>query len=182
MKKMPDDNDCDRGIYEDKYCFATLDPLQSVHGYTILVLKKHRADIADGNITEAELSGFIHAIHKIAIRLKERLRDEYGERPERIYVCSLCDGVEHLHVHLVPRYPWRNPRDCDYYRAQFTDRDGKEEIESRIASGELGGFWYLARAERDYKKQQFWQKQIPERVKHLEELARTLRICSEASP
>jgi len=166
---------CKRGIYEDRYCFATLAPEQYTHGYAILVLRNHRADITDYNISNEELSGFISAIHKLARHLKDKLRDNNNNPPERIYVCSLCDGVQHLHAHLIPRYKFTR-EDRVNYREQFKERDSKEEIDEAVESGELGGFWYIAHREKNYKRSELWAKSDKERAQHLEKLASKLRL------
>jgi diadenosine tetraphosphate (Ap4A) HIT family hydrolase len=91
---------CKRGIYEDAYCVGTLTPEQYTRGHTLLVLKNHRADITDPNISSEELLGFITAIHKVTNHLKNKARNDRGEPPSRIHVLSLCDGIKHLHAHL----------------------------------------------------------------------------------
>jgi diadenosine tetraphosphate (Ap4A) HIT family hydrolase len=38
-------------------------------------------------------------VRTVGAVMKERLPCD------RVYVATLCDGVEHLHYHLIPRYP-----------------------------------------------------------------------------
>lgn len=75
--------------------FTPLDEYRK--GHTIVALKKHRRDITD-TFTGAELLDFMSLVNQVAQRLKDTLD------AERIYVCSMCDGVEHFHAHLIPRY------------------------------------------------------------------------------
>jgi len=138
---------CNRGIYEDAYCVATLAPEQYSQGHTLVILKNHRTDMVDSSISSEELVGFVNAIHKLTKHLKKNLRDSNDKAPERIYVCSLCDGVEHLHAHLIPRYP----------------KTGK-------------GFQYIGELEKNYKESEFWKKSDEERAHNLQELAERLRL------
>ena len=138
---------CNRGIYEDAYCVATLAPEQYTRGHALVVLKNHRTDMADSSISSEEIFGFTSAIHKLAKHLKENLQDSNHKAPERIYVCSLCDGVEHLHAHLIPRYP----------------ETGK-------------GFQYIGELEKNYTTSDFCRKSDKERAHHLQELAERLRL------
>ncbi|MBA7629211.1 hypothetical protein ES703_36709 [subsurface metagenome] len=166
---------CRRGIFEDEYCVATLAPEQYTRGHTLLILKNHRTDVTDTDITGEELSGFINALTKLARHLKDRLGNQDSRRPERIYVCCLCDGIEHLHAHLIPRYPFTD-EDKTTYRQQFEERDGRQKIEEALSTCELGGFWYIAKREKDYTKADFWSKPDEDRARDLEQLARELKL------
>lgn len=177
----------DRIIYEDEYCFAALAREPYNEGHTIVILKTrakgpHRIDLTDENILPHERTAFIKAIHKIAIHLKNNLADHKKRipKPSKIYVCSLCDGITHLHAHLIPRYPF-SPEDKKIYKKLFTKRDGKREVERKIKDDDLGGFWYIAEREKNYKKTKFWKKSEQKRAKYLAELAKILSVkaCKE---
>lgn len=170
---------CTRAIYQDSNCFAVLAPEQYSIGHTLLILEKrksekHKSDITD-NISEEELSAFIKAIHIISKHLKEKAKNEFEQSPERIYVCILCDGVEHLHAHLIPRYPFTGT-DGNVYEQIFLERDGRKQINKNIQEDKLGGFWYIAERERNYKKSIFGEKSNKEKAEFLERLAKQLRI------
>ncbi len=165
---------CKRGIYEDDYCIATLAPEQYSIGHTLLILKKHRKDITD-NISKEELSAFINALHEISKHLKEKAENEFNQSPERIYACILCDGIEHLHAHLIPRYPF-TATEQNIYEQLFLERDGRKNINGKIKKDDLGGFWYIAEREKNHKKSVFWQKSDEERAKYIEDLAVKLRM------
>ena len=166
---------CKRGIYEDQYCVATLAPEQYTRGHAIVVLKRHRADITDVDLSETELAGFIIATNRVAKHLKQAARNDEGESPKRIYVCSLCDGVEHLHAHLIPRYPFMDS-DRDIYKSRFLPRDGEAKIQDAIKSDELGGFWYVAEREQNYAASEYGRKSNEEKAKSLQALAQQLRM------
>lgn len=166
---------CKRGIFDDlKYCFAILCPEQYTIGHTLLILENHRTDITD-NFLEGELTGFITAIHKVAQHLKAVVENEQGEHPERIYVNILCDGVEHLHAHLIPRYPFTEI-DKRVYRKLFLQRDGQEVVIKNQQRGDMGGFWYLTDREINYKWSEFKLKTSDEQARILEEQASKWRI------
>jgi diadenosine tetraphosphate (Ap4A) HIT family hydrolase len=162
--KLPDGTDCRRSIYEDDFSLAILAPEQYTIGHTLLILKNHRTDITD-DISGPYLLAFINAIHKVSVQLKDRARNDLGKQPERIYVAILCDGVEHLHAHLIPRYPFTELDEEDY-RTRFTPTRGEKAVGEAIKSGKLGGFWYVAERERPES----------EKAEILEERASELRI------
>ena len=89
---------CNRWIYKNDYCIVTLDPTQLSMGHAIAVLWNHSEDITDANLLGKEHHELIDAIQKVARRMKQKLQCE------RVYVATLCDGIKHLHYHIIPRY------------------------------------------------------------------------------
>ncbi len=168
---LSDGTDCYTCIYDDECCFAILSDKPCTVGHTLVVLKKHKTDITD-QVSKADLSHFIHAIHKVAGHLKKSAENERRERPEKIYVCMLGDGIKHLHAHLIPRYPFTED-DITTYRDIFTPRDGKSKVNKAIKSCEIGGFWYVAERE---KNCEFAKKSKKVRASILEKLANDLRL------
>ncbi len=161
-----------RTFYEDAYCFATLSREPYTWGHSLVILRAHAEDIT-ADIPEVALAAFTSAIHKVSRRLKERLRNEAGQAPERIYVSTLCDGVHHLHAHLIPRYPY-DAEDFAAYREIFAPRDGEEAVGKAIANRDIGGFWYIARREATFKSSSFQQSPEETRSAQLAALAREL--------
>jgi diadenosine tetraphosphate (Ap4A) HIT family hydrolase len=91
--------DCNRGFYKNsKCCIVTLAPEQLSKGHTLVILKNHAKDMSDDVVTPEEYADICNTIREVSKLLKLKLG------AKRIYVCSLCDGVEHLHFHLIPRY------------------------------------------------------------------------------
>ena len=173
--ELPGSIPCKTDIYDDnEYCFAILCPEQYTIGHTLLLLEKHRTDITD-NIPLEELVGFITAIHKVAKHLKAVAENQQGNHPERIYVGILCDGIEHLHAHLIPRYPFSKD-DKQTYIDLFSERDDEEKARNVAENGDIGGFWYVSEREKNWGKTQFGQKQGKEKVKYLQDLAEKLRM------
>ena len=157
-----------RKVYEDDVCYAVLENEQSIIGYTLVILKEHKETILDNSITDEQLVGFWRAVHKIGNRLKTVLG------AENVYVCSLCDGVSHFHVHLAPRYKWTT-QDKERYSELFRERDGEQAVKLSTALGKIGGFWYLADTERDYSKTEFGRLSIDGKGKFLQDLADRLK-------
>ncbi len=145
-------------------------------GHTILILEKHRKDITD-DFSQDELPAFIKAINLVSTHLKKQAKDERDKLPCRIYVSSLCDGVKHLHAHLIPRYPY-TPADENIYEQLFLERDGRATINRNMQSSELGGFWYVTERERNHKKSRYGQMLDQDKVSYLEGLARKLHMRS----
>jgi hypothetical protein len=74
-----------------------------------------------------------------------------------------------------PRYPF-DEKDKEVYKAKFSKRDGEKNVNEALQTGELGGFWYIAECEVNWKESEFWLRPSVERATILEELANRLRI------
>lgn len=98
--RIPSLKPCKRGIKEGTHWFATLSPDQYSEGHIVIVSRDHFDDIADPELVKKQdvLADIATGVAQCARRQKDVLG------AERIYVASLCDGIEHLHVHLIPRY------------------------------------------------------------------------------
>lgn len=132
---------CERWIEIAPHCIVTLSPVQVSEGHALAILLAHRADLSDPKVHPGELEGLMDTVRRTSQRLKERLGCE------RVYAASLCDGIEHLHFHLVPRY-----------------------------KNDQTGFEYLGEAERRHNSGEWiGPRDIPGRVRYLEALARRLR-------
>jgi len=150
-----DDNDQDflkRIVFEDESCYILVDRMQwkEKWGHVLVILKKHISDITDENLKTDELNKIISYVSKTAKALKD-LKNELREPVERVYIASLCDGVEHLHFHLIPRYKFTE-KDKEDYRNFFKDKKGEKESEriiENIKNNKIGGFWYALREEQN---------------------------------
>lgn len=125
-------------IYEDELIYAGHAQLRDGHttaylGYLMVETKRHAPGLADLNDDEAQALGLM------AARLSRALK--VSEGAEHVYAFVLGDGVPHLHIHLVPRYPGA-PR--DYWGVHVDEwpaapRGGPQEIKAlceRLAAGE----------------------------------------------
>lgn len=131
---------CNRFLYDDSYCIAVLAPEQYSPGHTLVILKQHRDDITSPALFGSELQYLLNDIHNIAVLLKSKLG------AERIYIASLCDGIQHLHFHLIPRY-----------------------------KNDKTGFQFMGDLEKGYYESPFYLKPDTEKVKLLEDMAKFIR-------
>ena len=86
---------------EDKYgnilWYAVLNGDQYVKGHTLVISGLHIVKIT-GNAIEESLKSIILGLNRVSKKLKEKLKCE------SVHVITLCEGQEHLHFHLIPRY------------------------------------------------------------------------------
>jgi len=87
-------------VYEDDRVLAFLDIYPAAHGHTLLIPKKHYANIEE--TPEDELAYLMKIVKKIGFMMKENLG------AEGYNVCENNDPVAgqeipHLHFHIVPR-------------------------------------------------------------------------------
>lgn len=114
-------------IYEDDLLYAGHIQIQpdaesAYLGYLMLETKRHAPSLADLDVNEAATVGVL------AARLAQALKATEGA--DHVYAFVLGDGVDHFHMHLVPRYPG-TPR--DYYGPRIDEwpeapRGGPAEI------------------------------------------------------
>jgi diadenosine tetraphosphate (Ap4A) HIT family hydrolase len=124
-----------------RHCIVTLDPAQLSRGHAVAILRQHRADIADEALSTDEHSRLLAVIQRVARMMKRQLPCE------RVYVATLCDVVQHLHYHLIPRY-----------------------------ATDVKGFGFMGQRETGYRTgYRIGPTKVDERVKYLESLARALR-------
>jgi diadenosine tetraphosphate (Ap4A) HIT family hydrolase len=176
--KYTDGSECNRCIYENDYCYAVLTPEQYTIGHSLVILNWHVDRIFD-NLDLEHFSGFFNSINHVARLLINSVVNDTMESPQNVYVGVLCDGFEHLHAHLVPRYPFKE-EDRDTYRKLFKDRDGNK-LEHNISSGNIGGFWILAEKEREWKITKYGRKTDEEKKKFLEYLRGKIKDTDKQS-
>ena len=92
-----------RVIYEDDHVLAFLDIMPSAAGHTLVIPKEHAPGILD--LADAEVAPLFAAVKRVDSMLAKNLM------PDGITI-GINQGrasgqeVDHLHVHLVPR--WKN--------------------------------------------------------------------------
>ncbi|MCC3355960.1 HIT family protein [Bacillus sp. REN16] len=87
-------------IYEDAYVYVghiDHNGEDSYLGHIMIDLKRHAPGLADMTMEEAKAFGMIMA------RVSKALKD--SEKAEHIYSLVSGNAVNHLHMHIVPRYP-----------------------------------------------------------------------------
>lgn len=87
-------------VYEDEHTRAFLDVMPRVSGHTMVVLKKHGWTILD--YTPDELSHLMETVQKVVRAISSCYKTEVftlgvNHKEEQ--------GVHHLHVHVMPRFP-----------------------------------------------------------------------------
>lgn len=88
-------------VYEDENVLAILDLSQTTKGHTIVMPKKHYANILE--IPEDELAYLIQKVQEIAKNLINKL----NAKGFNIIVNTneaAGQSVMHLHIHIIPRY------------------------------------------------------------------------------
>jgi histidine triad (HIT) family protein len=119
-------------VYEDEHAVAFLDKGHATRGHTLVVPRRHAADIWE--LSEAEAMAIMQSVHRVAHLLRDRL-DLRGERGRGLNItqangAAAWQEVFHYHVHLIPRYgddnftpPWRST---------FPSDEQKTEIQRQI--------------------------------------------------
>jgi len=87
-------------VYEDEHFLAILDRFPSATGHTLIIPKRHAADIFELNETEAA------GILPLAKRVAEKIRAELA--PDGVNIVQNNGRVAgqvifHYHMHIVPR-------------------------------------------------------------------------------
>ncbi len=101
-------------VYEDHVAVAFLDIGQATLGHTLVVPRKHTADI--WALTGDEAAAVMRSVHRVAGQLRGTLRP-LGLNVIQSNGAAAWQEVFHYHVHLVPRYendglvpPWRSTK------------------------------------------------------------------------
>ncbi len=106
-------------VYEDDDVLAILDISQATLGHTLVMPKKHYANILE--IPSDEYAKVMLKVKDIASKINTNLK------PNGINVLNNCGEVAgqtvmHYHVHIIPRY---NNNDI---KIEFTDHSGKVDL------------------------------------------------------
>ncbi|MCW2777808.1 MAG: hypothetical protein JWN17_1533 [Frankiales bacterium] len=107
-----------RIVHEDEAAIAFLDTSPAARGHTLVVPRAHAVQIWDAD--ESSFADVARAVHRVALRLRERLQPD-GLTLRQNNGEASGQKVDHVHVHLVPRWhgdgtvgwPWPPPVDLD---------------------------------------------------------------------
>ena len=100
-------------IYEDANVLAILDLAQTTLGHTLVMPKKHYANILE--IPDDELAHLMSVVKMLA----KRISDKLGAKGFNLLVNTnevAGQTVMHLHVHIIPRYD-----ENDTIKIEFTE-------------------------------------------------------------
>ena len=130
---------------------------------------------------------------QVALALQEELESLQGleeweekwgkvRKAESIHILALCEGIPHLHAHLIPRYEYRN-WEKEFYRAHYFERERRQAVselcfEERLEEGQIHGMWYAACREMNYDQTCFGLMSSEDRGKRIENLAACIRKSS----
>src|SRR5690554_1451008 len=88
-------------IYEDENVYAFLDINPKSKGHTLVIPKKHSANIFE--IEEDDLENIIKVVQQLAVHIKEKL-DPEGMQIRQNNGEIAGQSVNHLHFHIIPKY------------------------------------------------------------------------------
>ena len=107
-----------RTVLEDEHAVAFLDTSPASRGHTLVVPRAHAVEIWDADVDSfAEVA---RTVHRVALLLRARLAPD-GLTLRQNNGAASGQKVDHVHVHLVPRWhgdgtvgwPWPPPQDLD---------------------------------------------------------------------
>jgi len=155
--------------------YAFLSGEQLTKGHTIVVLGTHMEKITDADIKEEELSSILLGINRITRNLKNKLKAEH------VHVLCLCEGVAHVHFHLIPRYKF-SIEEKNFFINSYWEREKEkykdfEEFKNEINSEKrnFNGMWYAAYHEMNFKTSNYYKKGLEDKKIYIENLAKKLR-------
>jgi histidine triad (HIT) family protein len=107
-----------RVVVEDATTVAFLDATPAARGHTLVVPRRHVVDVWDADADV--LADVARTAHRVAALLRDRLAPD-GLTLRQNNGPASGQRVDHLHVHLVPRWhgdgnvgwPWPPPQDLD---------------------------------------------------------------------
>lgn len=205
---------CSRGLRRESRWYAVLAPEQYSAGHTLVICRNPRTrnfeprqDKQQGNCDLdirslheeptryakaweslgkgiAEMRDFL--IRRLEMLGEEELEKfgEAGKKPVSVHVLVLCEGVHHLHAHLIPRYgPYKQVEKDFYYKYYFAraKRMNNEHpcvLETFLdhwEKEEIHGIWYAAYREMNYDQTCFGAMSIEKQAERITALAEALR-------
>lgn len=116
-------------VYEDEKVFAFLDIAPVNPGHTLVVPKKHYANIEE--IPEEDLCALFKAVKKIGLAIKNGLGAEgYNINENNDPIAGQI--VPHIHFHIIPR---RKGDNLHLWPQNKYDESEAEEVLEKIKSG-----------------------------------------------
>lgn len=173
--------DYDRDKDDNFLWYAILCPEQYTRGHTLIISAPRTGNESIKcikkifDIRPNELQTLMSGISKVANRLKDELKGV-----ENVILISLNEEKKHFHLHLIPRYPYKeNEKEFHIKNFWKRDYDSEEELKQAWENDPKGkkfhGIWYYAYLEQNFKNRKYWKKPPEERAKVLNQLASKLQ-------
>lgn len=107
-------------VYEDDVCMAFLDLSQATYGHTLVIPKKHYANILE--VDDDTLAHVMKVVKNLANQIVEKL-DAKGVNVLTNTNEVADQTVHHFHVHILPRY------DEKELKIEFTDHSQDVDLD-----------------------------------------------------
>lgn len=107
-------------VYEDDVCMAFLDLSQATYGHTLVISKKHYANILE--VDDETLAHVMKVVKNLANQIVEKL-DAKGVNVLTNTNEVAGQTVHHFHVHILPRY------DEKELKIEFTDHSQDVDLD-----------------------------------------------------
>lgn len=107
-------------VYEDDVCMAFLDLSQATYGHTLVIPKKHYANILE--VDDETLAHVMKVVKNLANQIVEKL-DAKGVNVLTNTNEVAGQTVHHFHVHILPRY------DEKELKIEFTDHSQDVDLD-----------------------------------------------------
>lgn len=107
-------------VYEDDVCMAFLDLSQATYGHTLVIPKKHYANILE--VDDETLAHVMKVVKNLANQTVEKL-DAKGVNVLTNTNEVAGQTVHHFHVHILPRY------DEKELKIEFTDHSQDVDLD-----------------------------------------------------
>lgn len=107
-------------VYEDDECMAFLDLSQATYGHTLVIPKKHYANILE--VDDETLAHVMKIVKNLANQIVEKL-DAKGVNVLTNTNEVAGQTVHHFHIHILPRY------DENELKIEFTDHNNDVDLD-----------------------------------------------------
>ena len=124
--KIINDEIPSKKVYEDKDVLAILDISQANLGHTLVMPKKHYANLLE--IDNSDYLKVMEVAKKVALKVNDSLK------PDGINIINNCNeaagqSVMHFHTHILPRY---NSSDLRMVFENHMDKYDLDEIQKEL--------------------------------------------------
>ncbi len=109
-------------IYEDEQCMAFLDLSQATNGHTLVIPKKHFANVLE--VDEDTLAHMMKVVQKVAKEIEKKMNAKGFNIITNMNEIA-GQSVHHFHIHIIPRY-----QEDEGFKAIYTDRSDQVDLDA----------------------------------------------------